>query len=659
MGRIRRVKRGYYDLENAYGMFWYYKILTSKRHWNSERASLALKRCLEIEPENGSVNARLFIDSLYKKEWAKAWKYFDILEKTDNVCFKRDQNLWLYLLSFCTRIPDKYRERVSKMTIDDVSNYTDDDRYHDFVSHYKIRKAIMENDFVSAYDMLCETDEFKDKKLYALVLEILLREAMVVEKTRTCNLSFMISDGKYSDIVRVLEKKNALHGLSDSEEVILRIARDLVNVVDHKVLYEIDDVGMAAYFKDAILNHDYVRALQLFNRGNSKIVSLENKNIEVLLERVISETKSLKIEKEMDLSSSRQKGSAIGNSVFKDIINSLLNKDIDATFEMVDDYLDKVGKSQYRGYIADLIKLSYLEKDFAFVDPIHALVSLGRGAREFDTTLYIQDFYLSLCNGEFKKAAIYLDIVSLSKEIVGVGVDTSDMKKALLNEAARVGMTKEDLGFQSDEVKEVLDVSQEVVVPKIAKKEEILYSLTDVVERVWKKDNLVMLEVMNDEEIDVVVDSIDRVPNTLAEVIEDKFGQKRVVVRYYNKKGPFINMSDALRKAGELYDNGLYEAAIHAYEEVIPRMVKPKSFIYSRLGYAYKKTENYEKAIDYLTMATIQSAKEPQVLDYTTMIDQLKDKCGYDGVHIKFSEDGKADKGMQYSKTKNGGKATN
>ena len=97
MGRIRRVKRGYYDLENAYGMFWYYKILTSKIHWNSERASLALKRCLEIEPENGSVNARLFIDSLYKKEWAKAWKYFDILEKTDNVCFKRDQNLWLYL----------------------------------------------------------------------------------------------------------------------------------------------------------------------------------------------------------------------------------------------------------------------------------------------------------------------------------------------------------------------------------------------------------------------------------------------------------------------------------------------------------------------------------------------------------------------------------
>lgn len=661
-GRIRRIKRGYYDLDSADGMFWYYKILTSKRYWNSEKAALVLKRCLEIEPENGSVNARLFIDALYKRNWNIVWKSFDILEKTDNVCFKRDQNLWLYLLSFCSRIPDKYKERVSKMSMDDVSNYTDDERYSDFISHYKIRKAIMENDFNTAYELLCDTSELRDKKLYALVLEILLREAIQAEKVRTSNISRMIAEGKYSDIVRLLEKKNALHGLSESEEVIIRIARDLVKVVDEKDLFEVEDISMAAYFKDAILNHDYVRALQLFNRSGSKIVSLENKNIEFLLERVIAESEMLKLKNDFDLSSSRNVGSKVGNDVFKKITNCLLNKDIDGTFELVDCYLEKVGKSQYRGYIADLIKLSYLEKDFAFVDPMHALASLGRGAREFDTTVYIQDFYLSLCNGEFKKAAIFLDIVSLSLEIVGVDVDTTDMKRALIFEAERVGLTSEDLGILVDEKESVSDVSKDIVVPSSAKKEGIVYNLVDVIDRVQKKDNLVMLEVMSDEEIDLVVGNLSKVPNTRCEVIEDKFGQKRVVVRYFNKKGPSIDMSSALRKAGELYDSGLYEAAAYAYEELLPRMAKPKSFIYSRLGYAYKKQDNYEKAIDYLTMATVQSASEPQVLDYTAMISGLRDKSGYNGVCVRLDDSKSNETSVQYSKRKNsieGSKATN
>ena len=63
-GKLKRVSRGFYKLENASGLFRYAQILCSKRCREYEKGRKALKRCAEIEPENGSVQTRIFLNAI-------------------------------------------------------------------------------------------------------------------------------------------------------------------------------------------------------------------------------------------------------------------------------------------------------------------------------------------------------------------------------------------------------------------------------------------------------------------------------------------------------------------------------------------------------------------------------------------------------------------
>ena len=71
------------------------------------------------------------------------------------------------------------------------------------------------------------------------------------------------------------------------------------------------------------------------------------------------------------------------------------------------------------------------------------------------------------------------------------------------------------------------------------------------------------------------------------------------------------------------------------FERVLPKIENPRSFIYSKLGIAYRnitKDIDYSKAIDYLTLATAASASEENVVDYTDLINKLKFRSNYNGV---------------------------
>ena len=52
-GKIRRVRRGFYDLDKCDGLFNYASILASRKYKNYDRFQQAIKRCLEIDPNNG------------------------------------------------------------------------------------------------------------------------------------------------------------------------------------------------------------------------------------------------------------------------------------------------------------------------------------------------------------------------------------------------------------------------------------------------------------------------------------------------------------------------------------------------------------------------------------------------------------------------------
>ena len=378
-----------------------------------------------------------------------------------------------------------------------------------------------------------------------------------------------------------------------------------------------------------IQKHNYERALQLYRDFSVKNVSRSVKSVGLLLERINEEISKLRKE---DL----PRTLSVGSDVFVGITNSLQSGDVDKAFLLLDQYLESINKKQYKNYIANLIKLDVLNGDRGFVESMHELSCVGRDRELFDVALYIQDFYFNLINKNFMKAAVYLNLISMSKSLGGVEVEVSQMRRTLIDEAFKNNIKESDLGLLSAEDLVVVeeDLSEEIVAPEMEDL-PITYTLGDAIDDVVNEVNLLMLEPMSDEEIDFVTETCQATDCVQSIVIEEEDGSKRVFLRYYDKNGPYVDISGTLRLANYKYKNREYEEAIELFERVLPKIENPRSFIYSKLGIAYRnitKDNDYSKAIDYLTLATAASSSEEDVRDYTDLINKLKFRTNYNGV---------------------------
>ena len=625
-GKIRRVRRGFYDLEKCDGLFNYANILASKKYKNYERFHQALNRCLEIEPNNGKVHTRLLLDSLHKNNFEQAVESIRILSNSSNDAYKRDANLWLFMLSFVTELPDDLKEKVSSLKLEDVLTREDDLRYDDKLSQNKIRSNIFNYKFSYASDDLNELN-IKKKPIYFLITEKLLSMVKYYDMRNQQNISNLLIDGKYEEVRDLLIKDRDLHGLSNVNKEILIILEDLIGVINDKKIPEVENMPDSDYLYVEIQKHNYERALQLYRDFPVKNVSCGVKSVGLLLERINEEINKLNKEEVRTLS--------VGSDIFVNITNALQSGDVDKAFLLLDQYLESIDKKQYKNYIANLIKLDVLNGDKGFVESMHELSCVGREKELFDVALYIQDFYFNLVNKNFMKAAVYLNLISMSKSLGGVEVEVSQMRRTLIDEAFKNNIKESDLGLVGkEEVVVEDDLSEEIVAPEIEDL-PITYTLGDAIDDVVNEVNLLMLEPMSDEEISFVTDTCQATDCVQSIVIEEEDGTKRVFLRYYDKNGPYVDISGTLRLANFKYKNREYEEAIELFERVLPKIENPRSFIYSKLGIAYRnitKDNDYSKAIDYLTLATAASASEENVVDYTDLINKLKFRSNYNGV---------------------------
>ena len=585
-----------------------------------------MNRCLEIEPNNGKVHTRLLLDSLHKNNFEQAVESIRILSNSSNDTYKRDANLWLFMLSFITELPVDLKEKVSSLKLEDILTREDDLRYDDKLSQNKIRSNIFNYKFSYASDDLNELN-IKKKPIYFLITEKLLSMVKYYDMRNQQNISNLLIDGKYEEVRDLLIKDRDLHGLSNVNKEILIILEDLIGVINDKKIPEVENMPDSDYLYVEIQKHNYERALQLYRDFPVKNVSCGVKSVGLLLERINEEINKLNKEEVRILS--------VGSDIFVNITNALQSGDVDKAFLLLDQYLESIDKKQYKNYIANLIKLDVLNGDRGFVESMHELSCVGREKELFDVALYIQDFYFNLVNKNFMKAAVYLNLISMSKSLGGVEVEVSQMRRTLIDEAFKNNIKESDLGLLGkEEIVVEDDLSEEIVAPEIEDL-PITYTLGDAIDDVVNEVNLLMLEPMSDEEISFVTDTCQATDCVQSIVVEEEDGIKRVFLRYYDKNGPYVDISGTLRLANFKYKNREYEEAIELFERVLPKIENPRSFIYSKLGIAYRnitKDNDYSKAIDYLTLATAASASEENVVDYTDLINKLKFRSNYNGV---------------------------
>ena len=649
-GKIKRVSRGFYELASAQGLFKYSLILSSKRCREYEKSKKALRRCVEIEPDNGSIQTRLFLNAIVDDDYDTALKCFEVMDKTDNIRYKKDQNLWLFLLSFICELPNEYMSRLKDMKLDDILTLKDDNRYPDRLLQNKIRNAIWRQSFKEASNLSKTMQKPTDKKIGSIITEKLLGKAIFVYCRDHDYLYDLIMKGKYEEVLELLTTVKEKRGLNLVDEQFLVVVSDMLYILNEKKIPLVDEDKQILTFTDALMAHDYEKLLEIYRLSAGRKTSKSSKFMGILLERIDNEITKLRNQEveNVEVVENNQIASDADRR-FSLIASSLMGGDVDMAFQLLDDYLATIGKSEFRGYVADLIKLSLLKKDVSFTEPILLLSVLSRDEFDFNVATYIQDFYFNVARNNFKEAAIYLDILSMSEALGGIKIPTRELRDKLIEDAKDAGISAEELGLVKKEVLPTPPVAEDEkndgsIDSLISKPYDVESAVNDIL----NDTNLIMLEAMNDDEIRAVVDMATSVPKVQAITIEEADGKKRVLLRYYDKHGPYVNISENLKLANTKYRNWEYDEAIELYQSVLPKIETPRSFIFARLGECYRKTTydgDYSKAIDYYTMAMAQSSREAEPLDYTDLISELKKKSNYDGVKVQLGEES-----IQYKK---------
>ena len=255
--------------------------LTNNREY--DKGIKYLEKYYELNPENRDVKLLLISSYIGRKQYQNIYPILDILMDSDNVNEKKDCLLILYLISMIRSYPDKYKDMILNLELDDL--LYSDDLDNDFVKNQnEMRKSIYYNKIYRA-DMIFNNHLINtySNKIYRDIISKLLKESKEADKKRNDFLETYAKEKQYKNILTVIEGKKSRTRISLGDELIYKITKDIIRIMEiNKIprpqIKETDNI------KNAIDGKNYYLALQLCQRYNKDITDQSiKKTISILL----------------------------------------------------------------------------------------------------------------------------------------------------------------------------------------------------------------------------------------------------------------------------------------------------------------------------------------------------------------------------------------
>jgi len=638
-GNLQRIKRGYYLFLSIDDLFMHGKSLIAKKEY--DKATLCFKKCYELDPNHSSSCFQLFLRSINEKDYEEAFKYFDVIFKTENKFYSNDSNFYLYLLSIITDVPEKHKEYARFLKIEDIRVDFEDKRYKDIPQQNKVRIAVLQRKFPYALKQLKDlTIKHGFSTVQDIITKTLLLQAIEVESKNKNTLIELSYNREYEKIVDFLNEKQKRHDLSLNDRYILILVTALLEILEKENIPE-KKIFQADKIFEAIDGCNYELALQLSEEYNAKNNINNNENAIYLLLYDICSIKKLN-SKQTDLEESTPEiEEIVENTIveeepvsFTDIIRYLLQKDLENAFRTLRKYLDSINKRDYEFLVVDLIKISLIENDVAFTKPMISLTYLTRNSFVFDISLYIQDFYVALSQNKFDIARIYLDILMNAKNL-GINCEfVSDLLQVLNNteqildskitkdeviQPVEKELTKEkNLKFEASAALSKEEKVNKTIEVKDSEKEFI----ENKHQQLLTEQGIIILRPMDNERRK----NIHRIVKTYPDMVSFSIGEgdkRQIVLRYKPNIDEYVDIKNLVMMGNIAYKNGDYDSCISDYLQLL-QFGTPKAFVYAKLGLAYMKKWNIDLAINYLYIATELSKNEDGKYDFTELIASLR-----------------------------------
>ena len=600
-----------------------------------DRAYDCFRKSYKICPRNYTVCFKLFVQSIRDMNYDEAFNYYETLCFTNSPYNKNDNNFYLYLLSIITEVPDKYKEYVKRLTIDDIKVSIHDSRYQDASMQNKIRISAMQGKLSYAISLLNQLSNRGDVySTQLLITKTLLRQAIDVERKNKNTLMELIKSKRYKEIVDFLENKKEKQNLNANDKYILRLTEQIIEIQYTNKVPE-QTICMSECINEAIEAHNYDLALSICKSYDYKYnINDEDNMVYLLLVDICDLISKMTLnEEQLEIVDTKEEVSKEEmprkeeNTSLADIIGYLVNNDLDNMFSRLSIYLSSINKEKYEFLIVSLIKISLIEKDMAFTKPILTLIDISKDTYNFDITKYIQQFYIALAQNKFDEAKIYLSIIEISQDLVDTKISIDDLLQALKNAEVK----QEDKTDMMDSSIDEVSMETEVMSTETIGQENALSKRDSTVEFIERKHKLlvenqgiIILKPMNKERRRVIHNIVNKYPDMTSFSIGTE-PNKQLVLRYRKASNECVDIKKLIEDSRLYYRNGNYKKCIETNLQIL-QTNNPRAITYSRIGMSYLKLGNIDEAITYLTVATYVSVAQGGNLDYTDLINTLKNK---------------------------------
>jgi len=309
---LRRDKIGYYSFLNNNDLYEYGKNLISLREY--DKAAVCFEKCHQIDPYNYETCFQLFMRNVKIKNYDKAFEYLDKIFNSSNPFYNNDCDFYLYLLSFVTDVPEKYKAYSRCISFDNIKVSKKDTRYENIKLHNQLRQAALNQKFGYAFKFF--GDILKNGKMNQEleIIRTFLSQITKVQKDNNIKIIELLRLKNYDAIIKVMGKIEERHNLNLIDEYIFIMAKDLKQIEETKMIPEIDKLNSNGMF-DAIYNHDYVLALELSEKYNYKNSLTDDQNIiYCFLKEIVSLINKIQNEKKVNVEENVLKAMRLINS---------------------------------------------------------------------------------------------------------------------------------------------------------------------------------------------------------------------------------------------------------------------------------------------------------------------------------------------------------
>lgn len=344
------------------------------------------------------------VDSLFRiekyRELIKEAQYNDainFINISDLEYFSDYDYLLLHLLSHRVNVPEELKPITRDLDIENLLKNSNDKKIQELDEKIKLKIA-MNFGYIHVHfrkkrhDKTLSPEEQTLKRLLQSIKNryLIVRDQHIIA----------IQEKRYTDVLLFLKEKSEQRRLKQTEVITAKLINVFLQIQETGVIPK-ETITESASFLEDIDNNNFKRASE---RVSYKIHALLLTDILTLIEQIKNDN--------IRASEITSDDTSINDVTLEDILTVLTIKDTEKSFKLINYYLRKIGKEEYLNLVLNLVKISYIENDIAFIVPIRALINLKNNTLYISPDIYLSKFNEAVNSRSIYEAAIYILILT-------------------------------------------------------------------------------------------------------------------------------------------------------------------------------------------------------------------------------------------------------